>query len=230
MSNEQGHGLSALAQQPAFGSQVTTPSARDIVRGSQVPLQSGMTGPREMQSLHGIARSLGDRQSGLDPRNYAAGSQNSNLAMQSFEEPLGELGLRDNFGMQTTFYSDPSVPIAHGISTRVQHHGSSVPSLVYNHSGFDTTNTQEQVRANQSGIRAHLREAAAHPPPPTADPSQIQAQHPHLSHDEASAISTMTGPLRHTLTFGQNRWEQNATPLPPSHQNDTDDDNTDMDL
>ncbi len=221
MSNEQGKGLLSLSRNQ-FGMKTKEPNAKKIVQSGKMPILPGMDQPRQIQSLHGVARSLGSKQSGNDPFNYAAGSQSSNLAMQSFEEPLGEQNLRPHFNLQTTFYSDPNAPIAHGISTEVRHNNTNTPSLIYNHSGYDTSNTQEDVKDQQSGIREHLRHTVNNPPPPFLDPSQIQSQHSHLSEQEAIALSTLHGPLPHTLTLGVNKWAENSKPMDVHEDSGTD--------
>lgn len=210
--NEQGIGLLNLAQQEPFNMDVSSARARHIAEASGIELPSQMTGPLRIQSLHGVASSLGNLSSGRNPMNYAVGSRGSNLSMQGYEDPLGSSALRRHFNLETIFYSDPRAPIAHGLSSRIQHNNSSVPSLIINQSGLNTSNTYEGVSREQAIVQEYLQYVANNPPARPPTPSEVYSHFPYLTREECFAISSMIMSSQ-TLILGDNPWQGTAIPL-----------------
>ena len=217
-SNEQGRGILNLAQQQF---PPPTPFTNDIRTANTMmpfypnaPLLPNMQG--NIQSLHGVARSLGPVESGRDPYNYIGGSQVSNLAMTGTEHALGSLPpqQRNQFSMETMFYSDPQVPLAHGINMQVFHQNYPTPVMTANYTGFDTSTTRQQVERQLSSNRSFFGSI------PTSggqhyseqDEQQMQIQYPNYSPQEIGGATTMLN-MPHTVVLGQNPWEQNTRRL-----------------
>lgn len=214
-SNEQGVGFRALAEQdfpPPTPFPNTARTANTMMASyPNAPMIPNMQG--NIQSLHGVARSLGPVESGRDPRNYIGGTQVSNLAMTGVEHALGSLPSqqRSQYSMQTTFYSDPNVPLAHGINMQVFHPSYPTPVLTANYTGFDTSTTRQQVEQQLSSNRAYFQSVPSSGGQHYSEQNP-QAQYPNYSPQEMTAATTMLN-MPHTVTFGTNPWQQNARNL-----------------
>lgn len=216
-SNEQGRGVQAFHQQyfnPAMSMASGDASARAVMEDVGLPILNGMNGPRQIQSLHGHARSLGSVETGRDPRNYAVGSQNANLAMQSFEVVLGADEFRKQIELKPTFYLDGGGPVAHGISVEMGPIGAPEPAVIYNLSGFDTARTQEEVIRDKAAIKAHLRHSMQYPPQAIPSPAELRESFPGYSDRDLEAAGSMVSLGQTVVLGGPNPWAANAQPLP----------------